>query len=212
MIGNKRGLSALRDRKAVEAMTGKAKTRRRRVLRRIIITLGGELYVGETVWLYRDIDFTSTERVGIGTVVVSDTEAYEAQGRLTRLCVDVGNVVERGQLLYEVGGDTITASEAGIITDIGCQPGETVARGQVVATLVPVDAVGVEVEIDETYINGISVGDIAQLFFAGQEDEEALSGTVVEICDSNEAGTYILKIQPATHQPLPLGMSVEVRI
>ncbi len=176
------------------------------------LTLGGELYVGETVWLYRDADFTASERVGIGTVVASDTESYEAQGKLTRQCVETGDNVERGQLLYEVGGGTITATKAGILTDIACQPGKTIAKGQIVAALVPEDAVGIEVEVGETEINRVAVGDIAKLVFAGQEDEEAVPGTIMEICASTEAGAYILRIQPATRQPLPLGLSVEVRI
>ena len=177
-----------------------------------VLTLGGELYVGETVYLYRDADFTASGRIGIGTVLASDAESYTAQGRLTRLCVEAGDTVERGQLLYEVGGGEIAVTETGILTGIACQPGETVAEGQVVATLVPEDAVGVEIEVDETEISHIAVGDTAQLLFAGQEDEEAVFGTVIEIRDSDEAGAYRVWIRPATLEPLPLGMSVEVRI
>ena len=59
-----------------------------------VYTLAGELYVGETVYLYRDADFTAAERVGIGTVVVSDTEVYEAEGTLSLLRVAPGDTVE----------------------------------------------------------------------------------------------------------------------
>ena len=177
-----------------------------------VLTLGGELYVGETVYLYRDADFTAAQRVGIGTVVVSDTETYEADGILSLLRVGVGDAVERGQLLYEVGGGEIAAACAGIITEVCCQPGESVSEGQVVARLVPEDAVGVEVEVDQTQISRIAVGDSASLVFAGQEEEAAVPGTVTDIRDSDTSGTYVVTIQPATTAALPLGMSVEARI
>ena len=177
-----------------------------------VLTLGGELYVGETVYLYRDEDFTTAQRVGIGTVVVSDTQAYEAEGVLSLLRVGVGDVVERGQLLYEVGGGEIAATGSGILTEVCCQPGESVSEGQIVARLVPEDAVCVEIQVGQTQISRITVGDSASLVFAGQEEEAAVPGTVVEIRDSNSSGIYIVTIQPATTAALPLGMSVEVRI
>ena len=177
-----------------------------------VLTLGGELYVGETVWLYRDSDFTASGRVGIGTVVASDTEACEAQGTLTRLCVEAGDAVERGQLLFEIGGGSIPATKAGILSDMACQPGETVAKGQVVAEIVPEGAVGTTILVDESEVSRISVGDSASLVLAGQEDEAAIPATVAEICDSGEAGTWLVKLLPSTAVALPLGMSVEVRI
>ena len=177
-----------------------------------VLTLGGELYVGETVYLYRDADFTTTQRVGIGTVVVSDTQAYEAEGVLSLLRVKAGDAVERGQLLYAIGGGEIASTGAGIVTEISCGVGESVSEGQIVARIVPEDAVGVEIEVDQTRISRIAVGDSASLVFAGKEEETVVSGTVVEIRDSDESGTYIVTIEPATTAALPLGMSVEVRI
>lgn len=177
-----------------------------------VLTLGGELYVGEAVYLYRDGDFTASERVGAGTVVVSDTEAYEAHGRLTRLCVAAGDFAERGQLLYEVGGGEVVAGSAGIVAAISCAPGESVVKGQVVAEIVPDDAVGVEIGVDKDEAIRVAVGDAAQLVFAGREEEDAVPGVVVEIRDSDEAGVCLVRIQPAAAEPLPLGMSVEVRL
>jgi len=176
-----------------------------------VLTLGGELYVGETVYLYRDADFTADQRVGIGTVVVNDVQTYESQGKLTRLCVGAGDAVERGQLLYEVGGGEITGTVAGVVASVSCQPGGEVKQGQVVAEIVPEGSVGVEIEVDETTVNNIAIGDVAALTFAGEEDERAVDGAVVEIRDSSEPGKYVVRIQPQTTDQLPLGMSVEAR-
>ena len=67
-----------------------------------VLAIGGEFYVGETVYLYRDEDFSTKQRIGKGTVVINDTEAYEASGTIARLHVSEGEYVERGELLYEI--------------------------------------------------------------------------------------------------------------
>ncbi len=177
-----------------------------------VLTLGGELYVGETVYLYRDVDFTAQQRVGIGTVVASDTQAYEAQGALTLLRVAEGDAVERGQLLYAVGGGEIAAPVGGIVASISCQPGDAVQENQAVAEIVPDGEIGVEIRVDETDAAKIHVGSPARLIFAGQEDEDAVSGTVVEISAIADSGEYTVRIRPDTDAALPLGMSVKVRI
>lgn len=177
-----------------------------------VLTLGGELYVGETVYLYRDADCTAQQRVGIGTVLVSDTEAYEAQGTLSLLRVGEGDAVERGQLLFEIGGGEIDAPVGGIIASMACQAGETLEENQTVAELVPDGEIGVEIRVDETDVAKIQIGSAAQLVLAGQEDEDAVAGAVVEISAIAESDQYAVRIRPATDAALPLGMSVEVRM
>ena len=177
-----------------------------------VLALGGELYVGETVYLYRDADFTATERVGIGTVVASDTQAYEAEGTLTLLRVAEGDAVERGQLLYAIGGGEIAAPVGGIVASVSCQAGDAVQEGQTVAEIVPDGEIGVEIQVDETDVAKMRIGSAAQLIFAGQEDEDAVSGTVVEISAIADSGEYTVHIRPDTDAALPLGMSVEARI
>lgn len=176
-----------------------------------VYTFGGELYVGETVYLYRGADFTSSQRVGIGTVVVSDTQSYEAEGVLTQLRVSEGDAVERGQLLYAVDGGAITAPVSGIVTSMACQPGDTVEDGQAVAELVPDGEVGVEIQVDETAAARISVGDAALLTLAGWEDDP-VPGTIVSVSAIAESDSYAVRLRPETDRALPLGMSVEVRL
>ena len=177
-----------------------------------VITLGGELYVGETVYLYRDADFTADQRVGIGTVVVSDVVSYEAEGELTRLNVSEGDYVERGQLLYEIGGGEVSAPVAGIVASVSCEIGDAVAAEQAVVGIVPEGAVCVEIELDEAAAARVSVGDTARLTFAGEEDEDASPGTVIEISAMAEDGCYTVRIRPESERLLPLGMSVRVRL
>ncbi len=177
-----------------------------------VLTIGGELYVGETVYLYRDAEFTTEQRVGIGTVLASDTQAYEAEGALTLLRVAAGDAVERGQLLYAIGGGEISAPVGGIVASIACQAGEALEENQTIAEIVPDGEVGVEIRVDEADVAKIQIGSAARLIFAGQEDEDAVSGTVVEISSIANSGEYTVRIRPDAEAALPLGMSVEARI
>ncbi len=175
-----------------------------------LVTLGGELYVGETVYLYRDADFTTSQRVGIGTVVANDTQAYGASGELSRLCVREGDPVERGQLLYEIGGGSVEAPAAGIVTAVSVQPGDAVEDSQAVAQLVPEDQVCVQFQADETDAKRIVPGQTAALTLP--DGETTLSGTVIDCAWMVENGSYTVRILPEEGALLPLGMSVTVRL
>lgn len=178
----------------------------------LVLTIGGELYVGETVYLYRDADFSSAQRIGIGTVVVSDTEVYEADGTVSLLRVGAGDYVERGQLLYEVNGGEIAAPVSGILISASCGAGDAVKADQAVAQIVPDGAICVEIRVDEAAAARIAVGDAAELVFAGMEDEDAQPGEVVAIACIAESDQYAVRIRPDSAQVLSLGMSVKVRL
>lgn len=177
-----------------------------------VLTLGGALYVGETVYLYRDADFTAALRVGIGTVVSSDPLPYEASGEVTRLRVEAGDAVERGQLLYEIGGGSVSAPVSGILTRLDIRCGDAVAKDQVVAELVPDGQVCVEIHVDEADANGISVGDSAALTPAGGDEADAIPGTVIDSEWVAEDGAYTVRVLPEAGTALPLGLSVTVRL
>jgi multidrug resistance efflux pump len=88
----------------------------------MVATTGGEFYVGETVYLYRDADFTYSQRIGIGTLIYADNVQYEADGTVIRLYIQASERVERGQLLYEtLSADAVevTAPASGIVLSVG---------------------------------------------------------------------------------------------
>ena len=174
-----------------------------------LLVLGGELYVGETVYLYRDAAFTMEQRVGIGTVVASDTVAVQGSGTLTRLAVAEGDLVERGQLLFELNGGTVAAEVAGIVNAVLVQPGDAVAADQAVAELVPEDQVGVELQVDEAGAAALSPGQAVLLTLP---DDETLSATVLDTAWIAEDGAYTVRLLPDGGAALPLGMSVTARL
>lgn len=177
-----------------------------------VLTLGGALYVGETVYLYRDADFTASQRIGIGTVLENDTVAYAGEGTLTALCVQAGDTVERGQLLYALDGGSVTAPVAGIVTAIDVQPGDSVAKSQAVATIVPDGQVCVQFTVDEAGAARIAAGDAAQLTLASDPDAEPIAGRVIDCAWVAADGAYTVRVLPETDAALPLGLHVDVRL
>lgn len=153
-------------------------------------TLGGELYVGETVYLYSSDDFDSEQRVGIGTVIANPVSEYSANGTLTRICVEPGDIVERGQLLYEYMPDalsgqdasaTLTSDTSGIVLSISAQAGQSLTAGAAVAQIAPLDELRVSVYVSESDVADIAPGDTVSLTLPWQEAEDASDGIIESI-------------------------------
>ena len=176
-----------------------------------VVTVGGELYLGETVYLYRDDDFTSTQRVGIGTVVSNDTQSYDASGTVTRLLVGEGDTVERGQLLYELGGGAVSAPVSGIVTSVSVQPGDHVEEGQAIAEIVPDGQVCVEIQVSESEAARFTQGMRVQLTQTYEAEEKSFGGTVAGCAWLAQDEYYSVRILPDADVQLPLGLSVTVR-
>ena len=165
---------------------------------------GGTLYIGETVYLYRDADFSSSQRTGIGTVVASETETYEAQGALLRLCVEEGAYVERGELLYEYaaeGRDALASPVDGVVLE----------ADEGGFTLAPLSEICVEVQVDEAIAARLQPGDAVTLVYAADPAEQSVSGTILDISRTVEDGLCTVRIAPEA-APERIGLTVEVRL
>ena len=177
-------------------------------------TIGGELYVGEVVKLYRDADFSSDQCVGVGTVLSAETEEYAAEGTVVRLCVSEGDVVERGQLLYEICASeetTIAAPVSGVVTVLSAAPGDELRSDESVAAIVQSTDIRVEIDVDEAQAGTLQSGDRVELTFAADPEGEPMPGTVEEILSIAENGAYRVRILPDETDDLRIGQSVTVR-
>ena len=152
--------------------------------------LGGELYVGEVVYLYESDSFKSSARVGIGTVVSSAASEYAACGCLTALYVEEGDTVERGQLLFEylpgsgiAPGQTpaLTSDADGIVTAIYAAEGQALVNASPALVIAPIDGLRVSVLLDEADAACVREGDTVGLLLPWQEYEDAFSGTVESV-------------------------------
>jgi multidrug resistance efflux pump len=155
-------------------------------------TTAGQLYMEDTVYIYRDADYTDESRIGSGTVGRTSELSITGSGSLLKICVTDGEEVERGQLLFETVegsldelaayGDTILSDAAGVIAAVNVTAGQKVSKGDVLLTLYQQDSYQIEFNIDEDLLSDISVGDTVNIVFNWNEDSgQALQGTVTGI-------------------------------
>lgn len=186
----------------------------------------GELYLEETVYIYRTQDYYWRERIGSGTVARMADIAVSGSGSVLKLHVQDGEEVERGQLLFETvegsfdallsPGSTIQSAAAGVVAHVAAQAGQKVQKGDVLATVYQTGDYQVQFSIAEDVLPSVHVGDSAQLYFNWSEDDRACTGTVTEISYLAETGegsgeaAYSGYIAFVPDETVRLGMSVTV--
>lgn len=161
-------------------------------------TTGGELYMEETVYIYRDSDYSSSTRIGSGTVTRTQEVAVQGTGTLLKLYVEDGEEVERGQLLFETIEDssegqassTIYAHTSGAVASIEAQAGDSVQQGSALVKLYPASGYQVKISVPEDMLSEISQGDQVEIRFNWDEDgSKVYSGTVESISYVSENQT-----------------------
>ncbi len=175
--------------------------------------IGGELYVGETVNLYRDADFSAARRVGVGTAVGAEPIEYSASGTLIELCVQEGEIVERGELLFtwaQADETQIICPADGVVTSVLVAPGDMLQSGQSVAELVQPEDVRIEVQLSAADAARIQIGDAATYIRADDPTETPRSAIVEGVSAIADGEGYVALLVPEDFD-LPLGLSVEVR-
>ena len=187
----------------------------------------GELYMEETVYLYRGGDYDATACVGSGTVSRTAAIEISATGSVLALYVAEGEEVERGQLLFEtVEGafasgqaidTTVSVPQDGVIAEICVKAGDTIAQGETIATMyVPADF-RVQIAIPEEWVSRIQPGATAQIvLYADAEERRCLEGVVSEISllkdEATDEVTYSAYIDFAEKDAVRLGMTTAVTI
>ena len=174
----------------------------------------GELYVGETVYLFREDTMLYESRVGIGTVVSPDPEDYDVNGVLLSLRVQQGDTVERGQLLMTYASDaqtSLVAPVSGIVTSLNCKQGETVQAGAKVAEVTAPEDILLKLVLPEEDAADLHVGRSVTYIRATDPEETIRYGQITAISHiAGEDGIEVL-IQPEETESL-IGMTVEVTI
>ena len=188
---------------------------------------GGELYMEEKVYIYRDEEHSSSARIGSGTVSRTAELAVSGTGRVAEMYVSEGEAVERGQLLFTcveadtvedalLGGE-IRSTASGVVASVAAQAGQQTAVGSTVLTVYPTESFCVELSVEEADLAAVNVGDIVRLSF-DFDAEGALTceGTVTEISylgESTEAGTvYTAWVDFDPPEDVRLGMTVTATV
>jgi|SRR5450756_299526 multidrug resistance efflux pump len=213
----------------------------------VLLVAGG--FVGYRYW-WNDVHFVSTENAQVAGSLVQ-VGAMNA-GRVDSLTVDVGESVQDGQVVGSVllpttlnvsqsgtprlgfvGSENqraeVKASSSGIVVMRQANPGDTVAVGQSLVTLVDPNKLWIQAQIEETKVGRVQIGQPAEVSVdsLGKTLEgrviainRASSATFSLLPSGNSSGNFtkVTQLVPVKisldygDQPLVLGSSVEVHI
>lgn len=142
--------------------------------------IGGEFYMGETVGIYRDSGYASESRIGRGTIQQNAAVPVKGTGSVLKLHVQVGDRVERGEVLFEtVEGvldglyavdNTIYSPLDGFVATVEATQGSAVEKGGKLITVFPKDAMQIEMKVSELDLAEIHEGDKVSIEFEWDAD------------------------------------------
>ena len=162
----------------------------------------GEFLIGETVNVYRGETATSTARIGRGTLGRRNPTAVSASGSIVSIAVQDGDVVQKGDLLFEtlegsfdgyyMSGNEILATGDGVVSQINLTQGGRLEKGSVAAVLYPEGAMQIQAQIAEANLGLIHVGDPVEIELNWNSDAEVRYTGVISmisaIADSSASG------------------------
>lgn len=188
-------------------------------------TTGGAFYNGETVYVYMEPDYDAVDRIGKGTVVATEALGVEASGDVAKLYADVGDFVEKGQLLMETlgalpvdgeAGETLlTAETEGYVVALYAEANGTLERGGLLVELCPRENLSVCALVPEEDVSTVNVGDSATVSVELAEETLRLGGTVASVSylpetDSNGESGYAVRVSVEPDERLAPGMAATV--
>jgi multidrug efflux pump subunit AcrA (membrane-fusion protein) len=166
-------------------------------------------------------DYKNTDLVGKGEIARPDALAVTGTGIVASVLVKDGDTVVRGQPLFlmdvssarygQAGSPQALFPEASLIEQVLVTPGQMVAQGQALMTLIPEGALEATLEVDELDIAQMQVGQRVRLKIDAHPDDER-AGAVLEIrpIGNTELDTtkYDVRVSIDQTDGLLLGMHV----
>ena len=188
----------------------------------------GDFYMGETVGIYRDSNHSNNTRIGRGTIQQNTAVAVKGTGSVLKLDVEVGDHVERGEVLFEtVEGvldglyamdNTIASPMDGIVASVEATQGSAVEKDGKLITVYPKDGLQIEIKVSELDLNEIHEGDKVMLEFEWDMDGTRQTEGVVssisrvgeERTEKNTDAEYSAWVDFTPDDSVRLDMSVNV--
>lgn len=157
----------------------------------------GSFYIGNTVYVYRDVSHASSTRIGRGEIARAENVAISGTqegGSIAALRVTKGQHVKAGDLLLETlsgeydasycTGSDLMSDADGILASLNVSVGASVNKGDVIATLYPLESLQLKAEINEADLAALAVGTEVAISFNWNEDSEDaddLTGIVTQV-------------------------------
>lgn len=180
----------------------------------------GTLELRDSVNIYRDADYEQTSRIGRGTVARVSPVAVTGEGSVLSVKVREGDTVAKGDVLMElVSGvldgyapaDTrITAPQESIVAEVATSAGQSVVKGQPVASLYRLEQLQIVSAISEMDAQQVSIGSKVRIQFDSIADasyEGVVSGVSGIGVASDNYTEYAVYIDFTPDALVRLGMS-----
>ena len=151
--------------------------------------LTGQFDLDASVTLYRRDNYEAKSAVGKGTVIRRTALPISAVGRVSTLAVAEGAHVAAGDALLTLAGADATPTDfapdvqspaAGVVERVYVAPGQQVYKGAPLFRLCLEGDMEVRVEVDETDLGALKVGDLVPITL-DTDKENVLIGTVTKI-------------------------------
>ena len=169
--------------------------------------VGGELQIGEVVHLFLEGSFRQEDQIGVATVLPAQPVKVAAVGVVQEMHVQLGETVERGQLLCrlsETDEPVFSCGVSGLVTQVDKRPGERVERGDVLARVAT--DVRLEIAIDREEKDVFSVG--AAFLYTTAAEDAPRPCWVSEVRTLPESGK--LAVALTAKERLPIGLSIQI--
>lgn len=175
-----------------------------------VLVKTGELYMGETVSLYRSAGYEEDSCVGSGTVESSALISVSGSGKLLELLVEEGDAVSRGDLLWRSAAKKETdvlAPEDGVVTAILASKGEQVMEEQGLLQIATHTVLSVPVEEDDA--ERFSRGTVMRYYRADDPHEILKRATVIRVLHGLSGGAVTVELRPDEEEGmLPIGLTI----
>jgi multidrug efflux pump subunit AcrA (membrane-fusion protein) len=188
-------------------------------------TVSGTLMMEETVNIYRTADYAAKSRIGRGTVGRTQEISVGGSGSILKLHVKDGDLVERGQLLFEtVTGaldglfatdNEILSDVAGVIATVNTSAGANVNKGDTLLTVYTMDTLQIEISVNEYDLISIAEGDEVEITFNYDPDQPTqMLGKVSMIShlstSQDSEASYLAYVDFVPNENVRIGMTAVV--
>lgn len=172
--------------------------------------LGGDLFVGEAVFIYREGSFSDADLIGTGTVLQTAPVESKTDGVILSLYVSAGETVERGQLLYTTASKLrtdIVSRVTGWVTVLSTEEGDSIKEEETVARVVT--EVRITLETDLSSRAALRAG--TEMRYWRADDPHTLRPCrVTRVLTHTGSEEMTVELIPLDEELLPLGMTIGV--
>lgn len=184
----------------------------------------GTFLLNETVDIYRGQTQKAASRVGRGTIARKNPTGYTGTGSVVRFAVQDGQKVSRGDLLFEtadgsfdglyMSGMELYCNVEGIVASVKAEPGSTVQKDAVVATIYPRNAMRIEAQVAEEDLCYVAEGDQVLVELNWNQDQEVTYDGVISmisgVASEGESVAYTVYIDFTSDEHTRYGMSAVI--